>query len=111
LIAGGDFLEAERRLAALSEPQGAPPRLPAGARRIVNAVEELDRALMGATQGEQLFAVFAAVEQLVAVYLKIARLNALFHEGSERGSLPPRCSSRHETGLTRSLYSQFVRLR
>jgi hypothetical protein len=47
----------------------------------------LDRALLGADQREQLFAVLAAVEQLIAVYLRIAQLNRLFHEGCESGGL------------------------
>jgi hypothetical protein len=50
LIAEGSFAEASRRLAAPGdEPRGPPPLLPPAARRIVAAVEELDRALMART--------------------------------------------------------------
>jgi hypothetical protein len=88
LISEGDFAEASRRLAMPTEPQGPPPLLPTATRRIVDAVDELERALMGATANEQLFAVFVSVEQLISIYLRVAQLNTKFHEGCEQGSLP-----------------------
>jgi hypothetical protein len=91
LLDRGDFAEASRRLAEPAkarEPQGPPPLLPPAVKRIIAAVEELDRALMGAAPPERLFAVFVSVEQLIAVYLKIAQLNTEFHSGCEAGSLP-----------------------
>jgi hypothetical protein len=56
--------------------------------RIVAAIAELDCALTEATPDEQMFGVYVAVEQLVDVYLKIAKLNERFHLYCERGELP-----------------------
>jgi hypothetical protein len=42
---------------------------------------------MGATPDERLLGLFASVETLIVIYLKIAQLNLRFHEAFEQGSL------------------------
>jgi hypothetical protein len=76
--------------AILESSEADPGDLALPSHRIITAVDALDKALDAAPPEAQMLAVFGSVEQLVTIYLKIAKLNDEFHSMCENGGLPLR---------------------